>query len=159
MKRICRRGIKRATALVLSAALLTSVFSVLTSVQAVAEENGEDYTSYVDPFVGTAVDNGQLFPGSVVPYGLVKLSPDTYPHSTNDHAGYDYNKSQIAGFSHTRVEGVGGQGAGGDVLITPTYVNFTSKPSYATRAMTFSHEDEEASPGYYSVEMRPKNAE
>lgn len=159
MKRICRRGIKRATALVLSVALLTSVFSVLTSVQVVAEENGEDYTSYVDPFVGTAVDNGQLFPGSVVPYGLVKLSPDTYPHSTNDHAGYDYNKSQIAGFSHTRVEGVGGQGAGGDVLITPTYVNFTSKPSYATRAMTFSHEDEEASPGYYSVEMRPKNAE
>ena len=49
--------------------------------------------------VGTDVDYGQLFPGAVVPYGLVKLSPDTYPHHNNDHAGYDYSKDRIAGFS------------------------------------------------------------
>ena len=41
-----------------------------------------------------------------------RLSPDTYPHNTLDHAGYDYSKLQIQGFSHTRIEGVGGQGAG-----------------------------------------------
>ena len=66
-----------------------------------AENNGgnnqlqeEDYTQYVNPFVGTDVDYGQLFPGAVSPNGLVKLSPDTYPHNTDDHAGYDYSKSQ-----------------------------------------------------------------
>jgi predicted alpha-1,2-mannosidase len=125
--------------------------------QAMAEPlAGEDYTQYVDPFVGTQVDNGQLFPGSVVPNGLVKLSPDTFPHNTLDHAGYDYNKTQIAGFSHTRIEGVGGQGAGGDVLITPTYVQYTTKPTAVSKAQNFSHAKEAASPGYYSVELTPK---
>lgn len=35
-----------------------------------AEAEATDYTQFVDPFVGTQVDYGQLFPGSVVPYGL-----------------------------------------------------------------------------------------
>lgn len=96
----------------------------------------KDYTQYVDPFVATAVDNGQQFPGAVSPYGIVKLSPDTYPHVNDDHAGYDYNASKIAGFSHTRIEGVGGQGAGGDVLVTPTYVEYTKKPTMDSRAQS-----------------------
>lgn len=120
------------------------------------EVQEEDYTQYVNPFVGTDVDYGQLFPGSVTPNGLVKLSPDTYPHSTNDHAGYDYSKTQIEGFSHTRIEGVGGQGAGGDVLITPSYVQYATKPTGASRAQNYSHDKEAASPGYYSVELTPK---
>ena len=53
------------------------------------------------------------------------------------------------------MEGVGGQGAGGDVLITPTYVQYTGKPSMESRAQTFSHEKESASPGYYEVELVP----
>ena len=115
----------------------------------------KDYTQYVDPFVATAVDNGQQFPGAVSPYGIVKLSPDTYPHVNDDHAGYDYNASKIAGFSHTRIEGVGGQGAGGDVLVTPTYVEYTKKPTMDSRAQSFSHEKESATAGCYSVELTP----
>ena len=121
-----------------------------------AVEQEESYTQYVDPFVCTDVDYGQLFPGSVVPNGLVKLSPDTYPHNTLDHAGYDYSKLQIQGFSHTRIEGVGGQGAGGDVLVTPTYVEYSKRPQAKTRAMNYTKEDESAKPGYYSVELTPK---
>ncbi len=120
-----------------------------------------DYTQFVDPFVGTQVDYGQLFPGSVVPYGLMKLNADTYPHNTLDHAGYDYGKSQIEGFTHTRVEGVGGQGSGGDILITPTYAHYTDKPSAASRAMQivkdkYGKKVEDASPGYYTVNLWPK---
>ncbi|HIZ43234.1 MAG TPA: glycoside hydrolase family 92 protein [Firmicutes bacterium] len=131
------------------------------SAASASAEEEVDYTQYVDPFVGTDVDYGQLFPGSVVPYGLMKLSPDTYPHDTIDHAGYDYSKTQISGFSHTRIEGVGGQGTGGDVLITPTYVRYTDRPQSASRAMNIVMDKngdkvEDASPGYYTVNMWPK---
>lgn len=121
-----------------------------------AVEKEESYTKYVDPFVSTEVDYGQLFPGSVVPNALVKLSPDTYPHNTLDHAGYDYKKTQIQGFSHTRIEGVGGQGAGGDVLVTPTYVQYTARPKAETRAMKYEKSTEQAKPGYYKAELTPK---
>ncbi len=116
----------------------------------------EDYTQYVNTFVGTDVDGGQLFPGAITPSGLVKLSPDTYPHDDNDHAGYDYSKLLISGFSHTRVEGVGGNGAGGDLLVTPTYIQTTKEPTDLQKAQTYSHNSESAEPGYYQVELTPK---
>lgn len=158
---------KRFISFTLSAVMMLSsiqpVFAAeqKSSAAAVVTEETADYTQFVDPFVGTDVDYGQLFPGSVVPYGLMKLSPDTYPHDTIDHAGYDYTKNQITGFSHTRVEGVGGQGAGGDILVTPTYVRYTKKPSQASRAMDivkdkFDKKIEDAKPGYYTVNLKPK---
>lgn len=133
---------------------LTS-FSAIGIKNVSAVEKESSYTQYVDPFVSTEVDYGQLFPGSVVPNALVKLSPDTYPHDTLDHAGYDYKKTQIQGFSHTRIEGVGGQGAGGDVLITPTYVEYSARPNAKTRAMGYEKSTEEAKPGYYKAELTP----
>ena len=151
---------KKINRLLKGALAFTVAFSTLaitsTSRSVSAVEQEESYTQYVDPFVCTDVDYGQLFPGSVVPNGLVKLSPDTYPHNTLDHAGYDYSKLQIQGFSHTRIEGVGGQGAGGDVLVTPTYVEYSQRPQAQTRAMNYSKDDESAKPGYYSVELTPK---
>ena len=151
---------KNITRLLKGALAFTVAFSTMAiaspSRKVNAVEQEESYTQYVDPFVCTDVDYGQLFPGSVVPNGLVKLSPDTYPHNTLDHAGYDYSKLQIQGFSHTRIEGVGGQGAGGDVLVTPTYVEYSKRPQAKTRAMNYTKEDESAKPGYYSVELTPK---
>ena len=151
-----RRKIKiRALAGLLGAAVLCTGVSVAGLAKTGVFSGEDDYTQYVDPFIATQVDNGQQFPGAVSPYGIVKLSPDTYPHTNDDHAGYDYAEDQIAGFSHTRVEGVGGQGAGGDVLITPTYMRYTGKPSMESRAQTFSHDKEAAEPGYYEVELVP----
>lgn len=159
---------KRFLSMMLCIAMVLSVLpvSVLaaqvddgTVIESEALEN--DYTQFVNPFVGTDVDYGQLFPGSVVPYGLMKLSPDTYPHDTLDHCGYDYTKNAIMGFSHTRIEGVGGQGSGGDILVTPAYVQFDQKPSQAARAMNIVKDKvggkvEDATPGYYTVNLWPK---
>lgn len=158
---------KRLLSILLASALaITSIQPVYAATadepEAVQEAaDSVDYTQFVDPFVGTQVDYGQLFPGSVVPYGLMKLNADTYPHNTLDHAGYDYGKSQIEGFTHTRVEGVGGQGSGGDILITPTYARYTDKPSAGSRAMQivkdkYGNKVEDASPGYYTVNLWPK---
>ncbi|MDZ5000550.1 hypothetical protein GNF79_16050, partial [Clostridium perfringens] len=155
MKKKRKSLMQRALALSIALSFISgTVPSMVKPVYAVEKE--DNYTQYVDPFVCTEVDYGQLFPGSVVPNGLVKLSPDTYPHATLDHAGYDYKKLQIQGFSHTRIEGVGGQGAGGDVLVTPTYVEYTERPKAETRAIKYTKEDESAKPGYYSVELTPK---
>ncbi len=153
MKKTRKKGL---LAISLTAAFTLNLCNTFASPVIKASAAEESYTQYVDPFVGTDVDYGQLFPGSVVPYGLVKLSPDTYPHKTDDHAGYDYSKDRIQGFSHTRVEGVGGQGSGGDILITPTYVNYSARPDAATKGQKYSHDNESANPGYYSVELTPK---
>lgn len=154
LKKESKRVLKGILATVLTISSVSAIS--LTSIKRVDAVDKEDsYTQYVDPFVSTEVDYGQLFPGSVVPNGLVKLSPDTYPHKPLDHAGYDYKKLQIQGFSHTRIEGVGGQGAGGDVLVTPTYVDYTARPKAETRAMNYTKDGESAKPGYYSVELTP----
>jgi putative alpha-1,2-mannosidase len=68
---------------------------------------------YVDPFICTLGDHGQLYPGAVVPFGMVKLSPDTYPGSLTGngnwaHSGYNYADTKIRGFSHLRIGGAGG---------------------------------------------------
>ncbi|WP_123785101.1 glycoside hydrolase domain-containing protein [Sedimentisphaera cyanobacteriorum] len=95
---------------------------------------------YVDVFVGTEADHGQMYPGAALPFGLVKLSPDT---SSKGHAGYDYSCREIKGFSHTRLGGVGCSGAGGSVRIKPSFGMKT--------ADTLDKSSEKAWPGFYSA--------
>ncbi len=144
-------------AIALSVGFTTVVGSVIPMVQPIAAAEKEDsYTQYVDNFMGTQGDHGSLFPGSVVPHGIVKLSPQT---TSGNRAGYEYSSDKIVGFSHTRIEGVGGSGAGGDVLVTPTYMEYTKKPDGGSKEQKFAKKDdkkiEDASPGYYHTEIVP----
>lgn len=127
-------------------------------------------SQWVDPFIGTGGD-GHTFPGAVVPFGMMQLSPDTaalsrgvdpqaeiYKHS----AGYHYDDNTITGFSHTHFSGTGHSDLG-DLLIMPMTTKANQKPhiepgsaqnpdsGYRSR---FSHNSESASPGYYSVELQ-----
>ncbi|MEE4455204.1 glycoside hydrolase domain-containing protein [Novosphingobium resinovorum] len=95
----------------------------------------------VDPFVGTAGDHGQLTPAATGPFGMVQLSPDTVPAQ---HAGYDYDGNQLAGFSHTRAVGVGCGGGGGDLLVSVGYAG-EAGPWAMDKA------SERAGPGWYGV--------
>src|ERR1700761_9317338 len=104
---------------------------------------------YVDPFVSTQGDHGNDLPGAEAPNSLAKVNPMTYPG--RDHSGYDYAQSEIEGFTNTNLDGVGGSGGGGDILVVPTSVNYTARPAVASYAHTFSHSDETATPGYYQV--------
>ena len=134
-------------------ALLTAILLVLTGLgsiplqaQAAPQRN---LTELVDPFVGTYGDYGNDLPGAQVPNGLAKVNPMTMPG--RNHSGYDYSQSQIAGFTNTNMDAVGGSGAGGDILIVPTSVEYTHRPQVNTYAHDFSHDDETARPGYYQV--------
>ncbi|MET8963241.1 GH92 family glycosyl hydrolase [Streptomyces sp. NPDC004074] len=102
-------------------------------------------TDLVNPFIGTQ-NEGNTFPGAAVPFGMVQLSPDT-GHRT----GYDYTQQRIRGFSLVHLSGVG-CAIGGDLPVLPTTGDVT-ETDYAKYAATFSHADEQASPGYYRVRL------
>jgi predicted alpha-1,2-mannosidase len=114
-------------------------------------------TDYVKPLIGTA-DHGHTFPGATVPFGMVQLSPDTRDGSDDDAyqngaAGYHYSDTAIMGFSHNHLTGTG-IGDLGNVLLMPTVgeLKFVAgkEPGQGYRAR-FSHDQEEARPGYYRV--------
>lgn len=111
--------------------------------------NTEDPLQYVDPFICTARDYGQLYPGASYPFGLVQLSPETEGDS---HVGYYYEDKFIEGFSHLRVAGAGSQGKGGEILIKPGIGRFTGKINEFREE--YDKASEEASPGYYKVVLR-----
>ena len=112
---------------------------------------------YVDPFIGTLGDHGHLFPGAVIPFGMVKLGPDTYPSSlTGDgdwaHSGYNYADEQIRGFSHLRIESSGGT-AVFDRSWLLSFLPWIGKPEISPekKVASIDKQSEKASPGIYQV--------
>lgn len=140
-----------------------SLFLLATTLS--AQFRDEDLTKYVNPFIGTR-EMGHVFPGACVPFGMVQLSPDTdtIPYAIDGKytgtvyrycAGYQYNDKTIVGFSHTHFSGTGHSDLG-DFLIMPTVGRVQLNPGTADKPETgyrspFSHENEKAEPGYYSV--------
>jgi predicted alpha-1,2-mannosidase len=112
----------------------------------------------VNPFIGTQ-GTGHTFPGAVVPFGMVQLSPDTqtryYKESYPWAGGYQYADPTLLGFSHTHFSGAGHSDLG-DVLVMPIAGDVRLEPGDATKPLSgyrsrFSHDTEQAEPGYYSV--------
>lgn len=114
----------------------------------------KDYTRWVNPFIGTG-GHGHTFPGAVMPFGMVALSPDTRIDNWDGSSGYHYSDDIIYGFSHTHLSGTGIPD-GCDILLMPTVgqSQFFAKEgdkSVNGYASKFSHANEKAEPGYYSV--------
>lgn len=116
----------------------------------------QTYTQYVNTFIGTAgvtdstilgytlpddwrAWSGLTFPGSSLPNAMVQLSPMTKYHPSG--AGYEYEDSEIVGFTHTNK----GHWNLGNIPVLPM-----SNPGKEYKSK-FSHEREQASPGYYQV--------
>ena len=104
------------------------LFSLISGNIAVGQRT-DNYVRYVDPLIGTQ-RMGHTYPGATVPFGSVQLSPDTdeqpiniggkYNKDTYKYcAGYQYDDSEIVGFSHTHFSGTGHSDLG-DFLIMPT---------------------------------------
>ena len=113
-----------------------------------------DYCAYVNPFTGTD-GPGNTYPGAVLPFGMVQLSPDNGLPGWDRIAGYFWPDSTIAGFSHTHLSGTGA-GDLYDLLLMPLNSRFTEsltqKGDYRPYSK-FSHNKEEAHPGYYAVDL------
>ena len=96
-------------------------------------------TKYVNLFIGTSGDNGQVAPGAAAPFGMVCVCPDNDPRS---HAGYDYAVTKVSGISVNRLSGVRCSGGGGNLRIRPV------APS---QELHIKKSREKATPGYYST--------
>jgi predicted alpha-1,2-mannosidase len=119
---------------------------------------------WVDPFIGTggfpAYTSGADIPGVTMPFGMVRLSPDTKyflgsslgQRSTISTAGYFYGDNRIIGFSHTRLIGTGAS-EGGHFRVIPCVGEDGYKKYIAGRFIRFSHSNEIAFPGYYAVKF------
>ena len=106
-----------------------------------------DLTRYVNPFIGTG-GHGHTFPGAIVPFGMVQLSPDTRLTGWDGCSGYHYSDSIIYGFSHTHLSGTGISDYG-DILLLPSLK--------LAGSAAFQHRNESAAPGYYSVKLDDDN--
>ncbi len=109
-------------------------------------------TSFVDPMIGTD-GHGHTYPGATMPFGMVQLSPETNNRGWDWCSGYHYSDTFIVGFSHLHLSGTGCADLG-DILFLPF-----SSPADSSRRSSFSHEQEKAEPGFYSVRLLDSDIE
>ena len=119
--------------------LLTLACAVLFSTTINAQQSS--VLDKVNLYMGTADDYGQMTPGATVPYSQIQVCPDSKPRQ---HPGYDYEVPTISGFSINRLSGVGGSGCGGNVSLMPDPTG---------NDVRLLKHTEQASPGYYSVQL------
>ena len=120
-----------------------------------SSESKTDYTQLVNPFIGTDF-TGNTYPGAQAPFGMVQLSPDNGLAGWDRISGYFYPDSTIAGFSHTHLSGTGA-GDLYDVLFMPVTLPYKEAQGELGIHSKFSHQDEEASAGYYRVKLQDYN--
>lgn len=84
---------------------------------------------------------GNVYPGAQIPFGGIQISPDTDDYDYDVAAGYKYTRPTIMGISLTHLSGTG----------IPDLGDFMFSPGFEPSA--FSHDREEAHPGYYAVDL------
>jgi len=113
-------------------AIMSAVLALMTLADIAA-----DNAKYVNMFLGSSGDHGQLTPGAAVPFGMISVCPDSNPHQ---HGGYDYDVPRISGISINRISGVGCGGSGG---------NLSVKPAAREDVLEIVKGTESAHPGWY----------
>ncbi len=127
--------------------------AVAMLVAANAANAGEDYTRWVNPFIGTT-NFGTTNPGATVPNGLMSVVPfnvmgsDTNVYDKDARwwsTPYEYNNKFFTGYAHVTLSGVGCPDLGSLLTIATTGDLEPDYKKYGT-----SYTSETATPGYYS---------
>ncbi len=126
--------------------LLFVLVPVLLLAPAVRGQHAPDHAADIDPLLGVA-GGGNVFPGPVEPFGMIKPGPDMAARPGHDpNSGWN-EKDDIRGFSQTHVSGTGGGSKYGNILVQPTTGVIAKTDSASPRA------DEKASAGLYQVTL------
>jgi len=122
--------------------------------------------SYVNTLIGTAPSTtetaqmhsesgselrGQTFPAVGVPFGMTQWTPQTRATEQKCLSPYYYQDTQIQGFRGSRWMSGSCTQDYGSVTIMPTTGVLKVRPE--ERSSAFSHEEEMATPSYYSVNL------
>ncbi len=126
-----------------------SLLTGLTLAMAVCMAQAQNLIKYVDPFIGTG-GHGHTYPGATVPFGMVQLSPDNGTEGWDWCSGYNFGDSTITGFSHMHLSGTG-CGDWVDISVMPNTKLIDDNEKFFK--VKFSHKNEKATPGFYSVNM------
>ncbi|KIK69222.1 glycoside hydrolase family 92 protein [Collybiopsis luxurians FD-317 M1] len=124
---------------------------ISAAIAAAANESNPDYTTFVNPFIGT--DNfGDVCPGASIPFGMVKFSTDLTGYAP---AGYVTDPTQtIRGLSPLHDSGTGSSlGTYGNFEIMPMTCpgGFNTCATRLADRETFrKNNTDDASPGYFS---------
>jgi putative alpha-1,2-mannosidase len=134
-------------------AVLSFTFVLTFTLSSSAQKKINDYTPLVNPFIGTG-GHGHTYPGAVVPFGMVQLSPDTRLEGWDGCSGYYNTDTLVYGFSHTHLSGTGIADYC-DILFMPT----TGEPQFKNTDYRsgFKKKNESASPGYYKTKLDKYN--
>lgn len=118
------------------------------------------YARFINPFIGTQdglFNVGNTFPGPGLPFGMVRLSPDTgdtFGAAVYSHCGgYRWADPLIYGFSHNHLHGTGAPDYG-DFLAMPVTEVSTARTKVTTFASEYDKASESAEAGYYSVTLQ-----
>jgi predicted alpha-1,2-mannosidase len=131
-----------------------TIMAFTTCVSEVKKQSADELSQYANPFVG--VDYvGHTHPAAQVPFGMVQVGPDTGTDKWEHCSGYCNADKSIIGFSHTHLSGTGCPDMG-DIMLMPVIGNVSFEQGYEDDTSTgyrsaFSHDSEEAQPGYYKV--------
>jgi predicted alpha-1,2-mannosidase len=120
---------------------------LILSIIQVAAQN-KKVSQFVNPFIGTAA-HGHTYPGATLPFGMVQLGPDNGTQGWDWCSGYNYADTVIAGFSHTHLSGTGI----GDLCDISMLPLINTQPDTLSKQIGFSHANEKAVPGFYSVAL------
>ncbi|WP_420480318.1 GH92 family glycosyl hydrolase [Lacimicrobium alkaliphilum] len=120
---------------------------------ATIQDSQADVLKYVDPLIGTG-GHGHTFPGALVPFGMVQLSPDNPSKGWDWTSGYHYSDDTLLGFSHTHLSGTG-VGDMLDILVMPFRGDYSQrdKDEKGRIFTSYSHDDEVAEAGYYALTL------
>jgi len=135
---------------------LAAAAALAAALCACSVEKRPEHARFVDPFIGTG-GHGHTYPGAVLPFGMVQVSPDTRLTGWDGCSAYHYSDTVVYGFSHTHLSGTGCSDYG-DILLMPAAGAAQLAKGDASHPETgycspFSHRDEEALPGYYRVKL------
>ena len=138
--------------------LVTSLLIILVFS---CNKSNQDYTDFVDPFIGSD-KHGHVFVGATTPFGGVQVGPSNFHKGWDWTSSYHYTDSIIKGFGHLYLSGTG-IGDLGEILLMPTVDNDNIQPGFNNYeggyASKYLKRNEFVRPGNYGVKLERYNIE